>query len=156
MPTAEIPAGNSPTPPVMPTSVRVAIIAMAVLAGLLLLNAALTFFGREAVVDRLVEANADLSRDEARRTVLTVLVPYLVLGVLFALASWFLPRRQPWARWVGLAASTVLGVVTLFSALAAGGVTVISLLLVVLSVAAVTSLLARTTTDYVPRLRSKA
>jgi hypothetical protein len=156
VPTAKTPAEGSPAPPVMPTSVRVAIIAMGVLAGLLLLNAALTFFGREAVVDRLVEANADLSRDEARRTVLIVLVPYLVLGVLFALASWFLPRRQPWARWIGLAASTVLGVVTLFSAVAAGGVTVISLLLVVLSVAAVTSLLARTTTDYVPSLRSKA
>jgi hypothetical protein len=140
----------------MPTSVRVAIIAMAVLAVLLLSNAALTFFGREAVVDRLVEANADLSRDDARRTVLIVLVPYLVLGVLFALASWFLPRRQPWARWTGLAASAVLGVVTLFSAVAAGGVTIISLLLVVLSVAAVTSLVARTTTDYVPSLRAKA
>ena len=31
-------------------------------------------------------------------------VPYLVLGLVLALAAWFLPRRQPWARWIGLAA----------------------------------------------------
>ena len=79
-----------------------------------------------------------------------------MLGLLFALASWFLPRRQPWARWMGLAASVVLGLLTLFSAVTAGGVTVASLLLIVLSVAAITSLLARTTTAYVPSLRTRA
>ena len=29
------------------------------------------------------------------------LIPYLVLGLILALAAWFLPRRQPWARWIG-------------------------------------------------------
>jgi hypothetical protein len=39
---------------------------------------------------------------------------------------------------------------------AAGGITVSSLLLFVLSVAAVTSLVARTTGTWVPRLRTRA
>jgi hypothetical protein len=154
--TSKLPAEGASTPPAMPTSVRVAIIAMAVLAGLLLLNAGLTWYGREGVADAIVDAGADVSRAEAQRYVLVWLVPYLLLGVLFALASWFLPRRQPWARWMGLAASVVLGLLTLFSAVTAGGVTVASLLLLVLSIAATTSLLARTTTDYVPSLRTRA
>ena len=156
MPTAKLPAEGTPTAPSMPTSVRVAIIAMAVLAGLLLLNAALTWYGREGVADAIVDAGADVSRAEAQRYVVLWLVPYLVLGLLFALASWFLPRRQPWARWMGLAASVVLALLTLFSAVTAGGVTVASLLLLVLSIAATTSLLARTTTAYVPSLRTQA
>ncbi len=156
MPTAERPAEGTPAPPTMPTSVRVSIIAMAVLAALLLLNAGLTWFGREGVAAAIVEAGADVSRDEAERYVVLWLVPYLVLGLLFALASWFLPRRQPWARWTGLAASVVLGLLILFSSVTAGGVTVASLLLLVLSVAAITSLLARTTTDYIPSLRTRA
>jgi hypothetical protein len=156
VPTAKIPAEETPTAPSMPTSVRVAIIAMAILAGLLLLNAGLTWYGREGVADAIVDAGADVSRDEAERYVVLWLVPYLVLGLLFALASWFLPRRQPWARWMGLAASVVLALLTLFSAMTAGGVTVASLLLLVLSIAATTSLLARTTTAYVPSLRTRA
>ena len=80
---------------------------------------------------------------------------YGLLGVLVALSAWFLPRRQPWARWVGLATSAALALLTIFSILVAGGVTVFSLLIAVLSVAAVASLMARTTRDYVPGLGSR-
>ena len=89
----------------MPTSVRVATIVMAVLAALLLSNAALLWYSYDDVVDRLVREGDGVTRAEAEQFVTTSLVPYLVLGLILALAAWFLPRRQPWARWVGLAAT---------------------------------------------------
>jgi hypothetical protein len=156
VPNAKRPAENTSAAPSMPTSVRVAIIAMGVLAALLLLNAGLTWYGREGVAEAVIDAGADVSRAEAERYVLIWAAPYLVLGLLLALASWFLPRRQPWARWIGLAACVVLALLTLFSAVTAGGVTIASLLLLVLAIAAITSLLARSTTEYVPSLRTRA
>ena len=80
----------------------------------------------------------------------------LLLGLVLALAAWFLPHRQPWARWVGLAASGLLALLSLMSPLAFGGVTISLLLLLVLSVSAVTSLLARTTSAWVPKPRTPA
>jgi uncharacterized membrane protein len=103
-----------------------------------------------------VEEGNGITEADARRFVLLALIPYLVIGLLLALSAWFLPRRQPWARWLGLAASFVLALLTLASVVAAGGITVSSLLLFVLSVAAVTSLVARTTGTWVPRLRTRA
>jgi hypothetical protein len=139
----------------MPASVRVSVIVMSILAGLLLLNAGLTFYGRDNLADALVEAGQGISRDEAMRFILLWMLPYLVLGGMLAVAAWFLPRRQPWARWLGLAASTMLGMLTLLSMIAAGGITIPSLLLVILATAAITSLLSRTTAAWVPRLRSR-
>ncbi len=52
------------------------------------------------------------------------------------MAAVFLVRRRGWARWAGV--------------LATGGVTVASLLLLVLSIAGLTSLLAGTTRDWLP------
>jgi hypothetical protein len=140
----------------MPPSVRVAVIVMGVLAALLLTNAALLWYGYDAAVDRIVREGEDISRSEASQFVLMSLLPYLLIGLVLALAAWFLPRRQPWARWLGLAASAVLAVLSLMSALALGGVTIALLLVLVLSVAAVTSLLARSTAAWVPRLRTRA
>jgi hypothetical protein len=140
----------------MPASVRVAAITIGVLAALLLVNAGLLWYGFDVTVERIVREGDGVSESEARRFVLLALIPYLVIGLVLALSAWFLPRRQPWARWLGLAASFLLALLTLFSMIAAGGVTVSSLLLFVLSAAAVTSLLARTTGLWVPRLRSRA
>jgi hypothetical protein len=134
----------------MPTSVRVSLIVLSVLAALLLLNAGLTWYGREQVADALVDAS-DLSRADALRFVVIWMVPYLVLGLVMATSAWFLPRRRPWARWAGAAATAALGLLTLFSAVVSGGVTLGSLLLLVLSVAAVTSLLSRATKAWVTR-----
>src|SRR3712207_7237007 len=64
----------------MPTSVRVAVIVLSILAALLLMNAGLTWLGREQVVDALVENN-DISRADARQFVVTGLIPYLLLGL---------------------------------------------------------------------------
>ena len=153
VPTDQSPAQGPPSPAVVPPSVRVAAIVMGVLAALLLTNAALSWFGMTAIVDRVVE-EGDRSRDDVQRVLVQSIVLYLVLGALIALSAWFLPRRQPWARWVGLAATVALALLTIVSVLAAGGVTIYSLLLLVLAVAAVTSLLARTTGAWVPSLRT--
>jgi predicted lipid-binding transport protein (Tim44 family) len=139
----------------MPTSVRVAIIAMAVLAALLLSNAALTGFLFDTLVEEFAE-QSELTEDQGRRLVIQNLVLYSVLGVLLALAAAFLPRRQPWSRWVGLAASAALGLLSLFLTLAAGAVSIYSLLLLVLTVSSVTSLMSRTTRAWVPPLRAGA
>jgi hypothetical protein len=142
--------------PALPTSVRVAVIVMAVLAALLISNAALLWYAYDETVDRIVREADDVSRDEARRFVLLSLVPNLVVGLMLALSAWFLPRRQAWARWMGLAASGLLALLSVIQFVTAGGISVPSLLLLVLSVAAVTSLLARTTGEFVPKLRAGA
>ena len=129
----------------MPPSVRVAVGVMAVLALLLLSNAALLGFGFDVAVDRIVDEVDDITRAEARQFVLLSLVPYLVLGLVLAVAAVFLPRRRTWARLAGLTATVLLALLTLVSVLSAGGVTVASLLLLVLSIAGTTSLMARTT-----------
>ncbi|SOC51596.1 hypothetical protein SAMN05660748_3781 [Blastococcus aggregatus] len=144
---------TKPTPapaPVMPPSVRVAVGVMAVLALLLLASGVLLLFGLDVVVDRITD-ETDATEDEARRFVIFLsLVPSLVLGAALALAAVFVPRQRGWARWVGAAASGVLVVITIISAVIGGAVSVTSLLLLVLSVAAVTSLMARTTRAWMP------
>jgi hypothetical protein len=148
-----VPTSPEPAAPtVLPTSVRVAAITMGVLAALLLVNAGLLWYGFDATVERIVSQGNGVSAAEARRFVLLALIPYLLIGLVLALAAWFLPRRQAWARWIGLAASVVLALLTVFSMVAAGGVTVSALLLFVLAAAAVTSLVARTTGTWVQPL----
>jgi hypothetical protein len=80
----------------------------------------------------------------------------MVLGLLVALAAWFVPRRHAWARWVGLSAAAMLAVLHLLSAIMGGGVTVLTLLLFVLCLAAISSLVSRTTSAWMPRLRPRA
>ncbi|WP_142023858.1 hypothetical protein [Blastococcus colisei] len=155
MPIDQSPAEGQAARPVVPPSVRVAVITMGVLAALLLTNAALLWYGYDSAVDRIAR-EADVARDEARQFVLMSLIPNLVLGLLLTLSAWFLPRRRPWARWTGLAASGLLALLTLFQVVVTAGITVASLLVLVLSVAAVTSLLARTTGAWMPTLRTPA
>ena len=148
---------TSPSPsPSMPPSVRVAVIVMGLLAAVLLTNAALLWYGYDAAVDRLADEGGGISRAEAGQFVLRALVPSLVIGLVLALSAWFLPSRRTWARWTGLTASVLLALLSLVSALGLGGLTVALLLVLVLSVAAVTSLLARTTSAWMPRRRSPA
>jgi hypothetical protein len=156
VPTDQFPAEGAGARPPVPASVRVAVVVMALLAALLLSNAALLWYGYDVAVDRLVREGQDVTRAQAGRFVLLSLVPYLVIGLVLALAAWFLPRRHAWARWIGLAASGLLAALSLMSALTLGGVTISLLLLLVLSVSAVTSLLARSTSAWVPKLRAAA
>ncbi|SDY25810.1 hypothetical protein SAMN05661080_02867 [Modestobacter sp. DSM 44400] len=136
--------------PGMPVSVRVATGLLGVLAALLLLSAALTWFGREGVVDRFVLAQPELTREEVTRFVVGGLLRDLVIGVVGATAALWLARRRAWARWTGVAVAAFLGLLTFMSAIGAGGTSALSLLLLVLCVAAVTSLLAKTTAAWAP------
>jgi hypothetical protein len=140
----------------MPPSVRVAIGVMAVLALLLLSNAVLLWVGYDVAVDRILDETDDLSRDEAEQFVLLSLVPYFVLGLVLAVSAVFLARRRSWARWAGVVATGLLALLTIVSVLATGGVTIASLLLLVLSIAGVTSLMARTTWAWSPGARPAA
>src|SRR4051812_22821901 len=115
VPTSQPPVEGTSARPSMPPSVRVAVIVMGVLAALLLTNAALLWYAYDDAVARLVREGENISRSEASQFVLMSLVPYLVVGLALALAAWFLPRRQPWARWVGLAASALLVLLSLMS-----------------------------------------
>ncbi|TFV76738.1 hypothetical protein E4P39_07465 [Blastococcus sp. CT_GayMR19] len=147
--------GAVPTPdgaaPLMPVSARVAVGLMGVLAAMLLLYAAITWLGREGLAEAVGRARPDYSEAEAARYVLVSASPYLVVGVVLAVSAWFLPRRRPWARWTGLAASFLLAGLMLLGMASIGGVTPISLFVLVLSVAAVTSLLARPTVGWIGR-----
>jgi hypothetical protein len=137
----------------MPTSVRVAVIVMSLLAGLLLLSASVTWLGREAVIDRLMAGQPDLARADAARNILINTVMFFVIGLLLAVAAWSLPRGHAWARWVGLAVVSTLALLTLVTIVFGGGITIPSLLVLILSTAAITSLVSRTTGAWVPSLR---
>jgi hypothetical protein len=139
----------------MPPSVRVAVITMSVLAGLLLLYSGLIWFGRQAVIDRLVE-DGSIAREDGLRFILIQLSPFVVLGLLLGASAYFLARRQAWARWMGLTAVVIIALLTLISVLLGGIVSILTLLMAVLSMAAISSLLARTTKTWVPRLRDQA
>src|SRR5690349_3563847 len=149
VPTPSEPAGPEPTGgaplSAMPASVRVAAIAMGVLAALLLTYAGLLWYSFDDTVKQIADAAKGITEDAARRFVLTLLIPSLLLGVLLALAAWFLPRRQAWARWIGLAASGLLALLMLFSMVTGAGIAVLPLVLFVLAAVAVRSLLLRST-----------
>jgi hypothetical protein len=149
----QVPAGTGPTgtDPGMPVSARVATGLLAALAALLVLSAALTWFGRAGVVDRFLAAQPDLDRADVARYVLLGLLRDLVVGLVGAAAAFGLTRRRAWARWAGVAVAGFLGLLTLLSVVSAGGASVLALLLLVLCVGAVTSLLARTTTAWTRR-----
>ena len=146
--------GEAAARPAMPGSVRIAAIAMGVLASLLLVRALVLWYGYDAAIQEITSKSPDVSRAQAGQLVQVALIPSLVMGVILALAAWFLPRRQPWARWIGLGASAVLTLLTLFSVVA-GAITGASLLVLVLSAAAMASLLARPTSTWVPSLRPR-
>ena len=150
-PPQHLPGTNAADPgPGMPVSARVAAGLLGVLAVLLLVSATLTWFGRDGVVDRFVDAQPELSREEVSRFVVIGLLRDLVVGLAGAAAAFWLSRRRAWARWAGVVVAGFLGLLTLLSAGAAGGASGFALLLIVLCVGTVTSLLARTTAGWAP------
>ena len=133
----------------MPVPARVAVVLMGSLAAMLLFYAAITWLGRDGLAVAVGRARPDYSPDEAARYVLVNALPYLVIGLALAVSAWFLPQHRRWARWTGLVASFLLAGLMLLGMASIGGVTPISLLVLVLAVAAVTSLLARPTVGWV-------
>ena len=140
----DAPPGDRPPP-----SVIVALAILALLAVLLLLSAALTWFGREAVVESFLAAQPTASRNDVERNVVVGVVLSLVIGLLAVAAGAGLLLRRAWARWAGVAVGVLLGGVSLFFAAQSGGVTAYLLLQFVLSVATVSTLLARPSAEWV-------
>jgi hypothetical protein len=130
----------------MPTPTRVAVILLGLLAVLLLAYAALLWLTQEAQIDASVEAGSD--RDAAAQIVLLYLIAFLVIGVCSLLAAVFLPRRRAWARQVGVLVTSLLVVMSLLGALAVGGVSPVGLLVLIASIAGLTSLLSRQTRQW--------
>ena len=131
----------------MPTPTRVAVVLLALLGVLLLASAALNWFGQEIILDRFEAQGQD--REAAAQSLLLFTLAYAVIGVSALLAAGFLPRRRPWARQVGLLVTSLLVVMTLMSAVFAGGIAPMSLLVLVAGLAGWTSLLSRATRDWV-------
>jgi hypothetical protein len=160
-PSADGPSPQGPTPgirhsdevPPMPASARVAVVTTGLLAVVLLLYGVITWLGREGLAEAVARAQPQLTADEAARFVLVSALPYFLVGIALALSALFLPKRRRWAHWSGLGATSLLAVLTLLGMVSVGGITPISLLVLVLAVAAATSLAARTTRDWIPRLR---
>ncbi|MCZ2859127.1 hypothetical protein [Blastococcus sp. VKM Ac-2987] len=147
MPASPLPPSDSgPPTPQKPPSVRVAVALLATLAALILLYVVISLLGWDGLVTALTEAG--LTREEAQRYLLINTTAPGSIGLVYAVSAWGLATRRSWARWTGLAAAVVLALILVSAILSAGGVTVISLLLLVLSVAAATSLVARTTRDW--------
>ena len=131
----------------MPTPTKVAVILLALLGVLLLLNALLTWVGQEVIIDQIVETGAD--RDAAAQSVLLFMLAYGVIGLSSLLASIFLPRRRRWAGQVGVLTTSLLVVMTLFSVITGGVISPIGLLVLVGAIAGLTSLVSRQTKDWV-------
>ena len=141
----------------MPTSVQVSVGVLAGLAVLLLLSALVTAVARTAVVDALVQAQPDSSRSDAEQVVLVNMAQSVLFGLLTAVSAVALARGRGWARWTGLAASVLLGLITLGAVVLTGGVSVSSQLVLVLCVAAAASLLTRATAAWAhPGARSRS
>jgi hypothetical protein len=134
----------------MPTSAKVAVGVLAGLAALLLLSALLTAVAWDAVVDAVAEGRPDSPRSDARLVVQINLAQSVVFGLLAAVSAVFLARGRAWARWTGLVAALLLGLITLGAVVLTGGLAVTSQLVLVLCAAAAASLLARTTAAWAP------
>jgi hypothetical protein len=142
---AQPPAGPASGRSGMPTSARVAVGLLAAIGVLLLLSALLTWGGRDGVVEAYLRSQPDATRAEGDRLVLLNVVQGLVFGVPAVVSAWFVTRRHAWARWSGTVTCGLLALLTVWTSVAARGVAVTSLLLIVLCAGAVSSLLAATT-----------
>ena len=137
----------------MPTAVRFAVVSMSLLAGFLLVLSLLAWANRAAVVEATAHPPT-VSHAQAVTIVFWELLICLVLGLLFAVSAWFLPRRRAWARWTGLAAAGVVTLIVLYGAIVSRGLSPFSLLVLVLALTAATTLVSRTTSTWAPRKRA--
>lgn len=130
----------------MPTPTRVAVILLWLLGVVLLAYSLLIWLTQEEQIDASVEAGTD--RETAAQILLLYLIAFVIIGLSALLAAIFLPRRRAWARQVGLLTTSLLVVMSLFGALAAGGISPVGLLVLIASIAGLTSLVSRQTKDW--------
>lgn len=135
-------------PAAMPTPVRVATILLGVIAALLLVNAALTLFGKEAILDQLLDAGSELSRAELNQQLVVNIGRDAALGVLNVLAVVLMLRRRPLGRWLGIICAALLLGLSIVTIVGVGGLPIYTMLLVVLTVAIIGSLFTRTAVDW--------
>ena len=144
-------AGPSPasSTSAMPTPAKVAVGVLAGLAVLLLLSSLVTVAAWDAVVDALADGQPDSPRSDSEQAVRINLAQSVAFGLLAAISAFSLARGRAWARWSGIAATGLLGLITLGATVLLGGVSVSSLLVLVLCLAGITSLAARPTAAWV-------
>jgi hypothetical protein len=132
----------------MPTPTRVAVILLALLGVLQLLNSALLWAAQEAAVGQLSE-QPGADPEQSAQQLLLFLIAYAVIGLSGLLAAGFLPRRRVWAWQVGILVTSLLVVMALSTAVIGSGITPLSLLVLVSALAGLSSLLSRQTKDWV-------
>jgi drug/metabolite transporter (DMT)-like permease len=131
----------------MPTSVRVAVLLLALLGVLLLATSALIVLQQDAYVDGLVQGGQ--SRDAAGQTALLLMIAYAFMGVTALVSAAFLPRHRAWARLSGLLVLSLLTVVSLLLLLFNGVVTPQVLLILASAIAGTASLTSKHTKRWV-------
>lgn len=133
----------------MPVSVRVAAILMALLGALLLLNVAVTWLGRDVLVDRITGGQGGAAaREMVERDLLVNATVYLLVGMMLWISAVALARRRTWGRWNGVVSAGVLLFLTVTTMFSAGGATPTTLFVLVGAVAVLASLLAGTTRQW--------
>lgn len=130
----------------MPTPTRVAVILLGLIAVLLLATSLLIWLDRERFIGTLVEGGA--SRDDAARSAVLLLLGYGALGLTAAVSSVFLARRRAWARLTSLLVFSFLTAGMLLIVLFSGAVTAQGLLILVASVAGLTSVASGQTREW--------
>jgi magnesium-transporting ATPase (P-type) len=131
----------------LPTAVRIAVILMSLLAGLFLVLAYIIWSIRDQAITNIVAAGH--KHADAERAVLFTLLAYAAVGLLLALSAYFLPRRMAWARFLGLGVTGLLTLLTLYTLISSP--TLESLLVLLVSMGAVASLLAKGSATWIPR-----
>lgn len=139
---------RSAVPATTPTPVRVATILLGVIAALLLVNAALTLFGKDAILDQLLDSGSELSRAELNQQLVVNIGRDAALGVLNVLAVGLMLRRRPLGRWLGIICAALLLGLSIVTIVGVGGLPIYTMLLVVLTLAIIGSLFTRTAVDW--------
>lgn len=136
----------------MPTSPKVAAILLAALAALLLINAVLSFAGRETILATIAESARDRGESVDQAALSTQLSLSIardaVLGVAAAGSVVLLARRRAAGRWLGIGCAVLLLALAVLTVIGVGGIPIYSLLLVVMTAAIVVMLLRSQTVDW--------
>jgi hypothetical protein len=131
----------------MPTSVRVAVLLLALIGVLLLATSALIVLEQDAYVDGLVQGGQ--TREVAAQTALLLLIAYAIMGVTALVSAAFLPRHRAWARLSGVLVMSLLTVVSLLLVLFNGVVTPQVLLILLSAIVGTVSLTSKQTKQWV-------
>ena len=145
--------GSKPAPvDRMPTPAKVAAILLGFLAALLLVNAVLGFLGITGILDEFAEAARDrdvsFDRSAASTQLTTLFAAGAVVGVVCAVSTILLARRNKLGRLLGIGCAAIQLSLALLNAISVGGLLNYTLLLIVLTAAILVMLFRRQTVDW--------